>query len=310
MLGSLPADSPDLSFAKGLISLLHYRDVILNGGGLWDAWSHLLSAVQRLELAVCQNPNDQRRRLNLERAVDLFDGLSGALLGKLDPDFAEFEQNTLDAALQKLVPEGPLNRLVQRADGESVLHEISKRAYDALFDHARTPLRGEFLVSVTDGHHVLTNYRLLLTTDRLPAPQLLPLNVITRFTERAEGISVACVLIDIGGGRQLALNNMPRGTYPPERLVNYLIAARMWERLVPDEQEVLERGRDRSPGTQASLSGDAAPFASLPRQAAVACLNCGAAANAGDVFCRSCGARLQQALTDGSSPMLSPEVKR
>jgi len=296
----------------GLVELLKYHEVLSAGESADRAWLCLLRAVRHLELAACENPDDEAVLSHFEAALDLFDGLSAALLSETDPVLRSFEKDTREAAARELIPQAPVNELARSDRGTGQLHDACQTALRSLRDYTRSCLRGEFLVAAADGHYVLTNYRLLLTTDRLAAPQMVPLSVINRFTVRSEGINVACVLIHLGQGRQLALNNMPRGTYPDERLVNHVVAAGMWKRLVPAEQQVLQTGREYSPGSDDSGGNGGrvelldTPPSQLPASTASTpfCHNCGQRARVGDLFCRNCGVKLRTRAPDDPKPML------
>jgi len=303
LLSKYRDDSSEISFLKGLVALVECHDTIRRTGMISIGWLSAIRAVQNLELAVCQSPDNPDIVKQFHAAVDLFNGIASAILREVDPDQLCFLQNTYDAAIQRLIPESPINQMVQLGSSPQVLQHICKTAYQQLFENSRTPLRGEFLIATLEDHFVLTNYRLLLVTDRLPLPQLLPLNAINRYTSRAEGLNISTVIIGLEHGRQLILNNMPNGAFPSDSLMSYLIAARMWEMLKPPEQHVLETGQtkplpemlpsDSPPGMQSLPPGATTPkILSAGTDEATFCSNCGNTVQPGDVFCRQCGNRV------------------
>jgi hypothetical protein len=314
LLCNRPDDDVTIPFLRGLVALVESHEAVRRVGVVSAGWLPAVRAVRDIELALCQTPDNADIMAQFQNAVDWFSGVASAMLNEMDPDQLLLYQNTYDAAIQALIPESPLNSMVQPGTPPTALRQLCETAYRRLFDHTRTPLRGEFLVATLDEHFVLTNYRLLLLTDRLPLPQLLPLNSINRYTVRPSGINVATVIIGLAQGRQILLNNLASGTFPKESLVSYLIGARMWESLKTAEQRVLETGHGQP--TPAMLPAEeSAPQRALPAATtstpsgaeavnANFCTHCGNARKAGDVFCRQCGNRLTAPPTADPSRML------
>ncbi len=305
------SETPCVAFLDGLIAQVECYCALRRSSQVDSGWGPALRAVRQTEIALSQSPDDLQVVEQFQQSLDLFGGIAGALLNNMNPDLVEFVQNTYDAALQNLIPESPFNRVVTPGAPIEIVRGACEDAFTRLFSSTRKPLRGEFLVASAQEHFVLTNYRLHLYTDRLAAPQLLPLNVIHRYAARSEGLTVSTLLLALTEGQQLALNGLPNGCYPRDSLVNYLIAARMWERLQTSEQQVLETGHadtlalagreevlalpggPRAEGTGAPAASLAAPGAALlPESQGSQCPHCGKATRAQDVFCRQCGARL------------------
>ncbi|MCS6861787.1 MAG: hypothetical protein NZT92_15895, partial [Abditibacteriales bacterium] len=314
LLRHRPEHDVAVPFLRGLAALVESQEATRRRGLVSVGWLPAVRAVRDLELALCQKPDDADIMAQFQNALDWFSGVASAMLNEMDPNRLAFYQNTYDAAIQALIPESPLNARVQPGAPPTVLRELCETAYRRLFDRTRAPLRGEFLVAMLDGHFVLTNYRLLLMTDRLPLPQLLPLNSINRYTVRASGISTATIIVGLAQGRQLVLNDLASGTFPTESLVSYLIGARMWESLQAAEQSVLAAGHGHPPPAILPAEEPAPPRA-LPSATtstppgtdatlANLCTHCGNAAKVGDLFCRQCGNRLVAPPTPDPSRML------
>lgn len=280
----------------GLLAAARAHYFVRFTGDVGAGWPDALQAVQSLDVALCQTPDDPEVTDDLQNAVDHLSGIGAALIGKTDVDREEFYASTRDAAATGLVPQAPVNDLAIPGSSRSALRRLCDEAFTWLQGASHLALRGEFLVGAVSGYHVLTNYRMLLVDARSGRTHNLPLCDIDRYTARPSGLSAQCVVIGIGSGRQLTLDGVPRGAFPVDHVVSYLIAARMWERLTAHEVSTLSAGTGAGPSsdprTAPAVGGQApGPLLQLPGAAGgPACPGCGRGTRSGDRFCRKCGA--------------------
>ncbi len=289
-LGRVP--SAQDSHLAGLILLLHARYRMLYTRNAEEGRLLAAFAAQHLELALCLRPDDASVALPFQEAMDTFYGAAGVWFRDQSPEEEGFSRQTQDALTARVIPMSPLHSAKSKPE-EKTLNALCRAACKAMIGCQSMPLRGEFLVAMQARHYLLTNYRLFLLTDRLATPQILPFNVINRYSVRAEGINISTVVIALPQGRHIALNRMPSGTFPDEALISHLLGIRMWMELPQDQQVILGGGHAPPVSPLGVIPSPAAPILALPAATVPTCTQCGTTTIAGDVFCRRCGSALK-----------------
>jgi Flp pilus assembly protein TadD len=310
-LKTSPGGQADRAWSMGLADLAEAYFQVAISARIEPGWPFSVRAVQSLEAAFAQDPNDATRRLLFFQAVDYCNHLAEAMLKQVDFQLQTLLQNTMEALRSATIPEMPLRKLMRTPEARSELKDLLKTAGKSLLSAARELLRGEFIVAVRDGLYVLTNYRLLLMTDPSAAPHLIPLSILQKYSPRAASIQTSTLLIGYRDGRQLALNRIPNRSFPPADLIEYLLAARMWEALPDADRGRLEtgslpsaesgsiprQGAAHAQGTADSPRDSKAvpvmPAAPPTLPANAVCSHCGRLSGSQDVFCRQCGAALR-----------------
>jgi tetratricopeptide (TPR) repeat protein len=309
-LKASPGGQADRAWSMGLADLAEAYFQVAISARIEPGWPFSVRAVQSLEAVFAQTPNDATRRQLFFQAVDYCNHLAEAMLKQVDFQLQALVQNTMEALRSATIPETPLRKLMRTPETRSELKDLLKAAGKSLLSAAQEPLRGEFIVATRDGLYVLTNYRLLLKTDSAPAPHLIPLSIVQQYSPRAASIQTSTLLIGYRDGRQLALNRIPNRSFPPADLMDYLLAAHMWEalpdadrvrletgsRLSAESSGVSHQGVPRSQAITDSAQGNKAvpltPVALPVRPANAVCSPCGRLSGSQDVFCRQCGATL------------------
>ncbi|MCW3095295.1 MAG: DnaJ-class molecular chaperone [Chthonomonadaceae bacterium] len=305
-LKASPGGQSDRVWLTGLADLAEAYFQVAVSARIEPGWPFSVCAVQSLEAAFAQVPNDAIRRLLFFQAVDYCNHLAEAMLKQFDFQLQELLQNTMEALRSAAIPEVPLRKLMRTPETRSELKDLLKAAGRSLLSTAQEPLRGEFIVAARDGLYVLTNYWLLLRTDPSAAPHLIPLSIVQKYSPRAASIQTSTLLIGYRDGRQLALNRIPNKSFPPVDLLEYLLAARMWEALPDADRMRLEtgslpsaesggvsrQGAALAQDTAGSPKGMAVPMTPA-RPANAVCGHCGRLSGSQDVFCRQCGAALE-----------------
>jgi tetratricopeptide (TPR) repeat protein len=176
----------------------------------------------------------------------------------------------------------------------------------ALFDWAAEVLTQdqpvfpqEFLLGARRDCWALTNYRLVHAQPPSTGFVILPLSRIAAYEQRAAGLTRVHVLIDLKDGTRVVFNDVGRKDAAPTEWVRWAIGAQMWKNLRAEDVEVLDSGRqvEELPRPIAAAKRElSAPQQQAPALLSEAphplCPGCGAAAIAGDHFCRRCGAPL------------------
>jgi tetratricopeptide (TPR) repeat protein len=314
-LKTFPPAQAEEMWLRGLAELVEAYYQVAVSGQIEPGWSHAVHAVQLLESAVVQSPLEPTKRNLFFQAVDYSSHLAEALLKQTDSGLYMLLQNTEEALRASAIPNLPLSKLLRSDETRKELRDLVRAVSRPLLKAAEEPLRGEFVAAARIGYYVLTNYRLLLMWERLPQMHLLPLSVIQRYSPRAEGMQTTTLVFGYRDGRQLALNRVANGSFPPAELMEYLLSARLWEVLPEADRTRLEAGFAEEEARTGSLhryevllpdlaviatAGRTTTAAPAPPPARpAACTRCGRVSGSQDLFCRQCGAPLGD---EGSSP--------
>ena len=308
-LTASPRGHAEKAWLAGLTALAEAAYHVAVSKQIEPGWPFAVSAVQNLETAHLQAAQDVQKRDLFFQALEYENHLAAALLKQTDSEVHLLVQNTLEALRPGKIPHLPLRKYLRTPETRKELKELLTAAGKTLFKAAREPLRGEFVAEVREGQYILTNYRLLLMTDRLSQTHLLPLNTMRRYSPRVAGFATTTLVIEYKDGRQLALNRLVKGNYPPVDLIEYLLSAQMWDVLPPEDQLGLETGfasREAKgnpvrptgslpanvPASVAAGAVVAPPPAVPARPANATCRQCGRVSGSQDLFCRQCGASL------------------